>query len=402
MSLAKEGKKIASKAASKLVQDVIRERDETLSRPGGPISKKDDPIEALVRIAAAGIGLVSEAIHYRREKNISKEAYAPVLSDIGIDQETFLDFIDTFNKALEPNPWLYAINLAGLGGLAVPDPLMMMLGVGVEIATDAVMEVQSRFKSNKFLDSVNAEFFIPRGLICLVVTWRPDTGDDELISAVNFEGRAIEPYSETGLVDKMRDIITKKVSSGESLRRIQEQMQEMMKPFDGDFGCAEPAPLIFHSLHGKTIAEGGNGDYKKKSAVDRAEIWLDEHMDKRAQTKWIEKSPGLSMANMLPKPKFRSRYADPSHPASSGDIVAFLTGGHWQYGHGKPADSGSRNDSQRGGNDETSEQTEENGKPPSSKSRGNEVKASGLMSLLQKEVLYLVIVSLPSQDNSSI
>jgi hypothetical protein len=67
-------------------------------------------------------------------------AYSPVLNDVGIDQETFLDFIDTFNKALEPNPWLYALNLAGLAGLAVPQPLMFLLGVGVGIGTDGTME----------------------------------------------------------------------------------------------------------------------------------------------------------------------------------------------------------------------------------------------------------------------
>lgn len=281
-------------------------------------------------------------------------AYAPTLSDVGIDQETFVDFIDTFNKALEPNPYIYAINLAGFAELAVPDPLMMLFGVGVGIATDAIMELQSRFKSNKFLDSVNAEFFIPRGLICLVVTWRPDASNDELIAAVDFEGKAIKSHSETGLVEKIRDIATKKTPSGEGLRQIQEQMQDIMKPSNGVFNCAEPAPLVFPSLHGKAVASGGTGNDKKKNAVDRAEIWLDEYMDERAKAKWIEKSPELTMANMLPKPEFRSRYADPSHPAASGDIVAFLTGGNWQYGHGRLADSGSKASSQCEGDDETS------------------------------------------------
>lgn len=34
-----------------------------------------------------------------------------------------------------------------------------------------------------------------------------------------------------------------------------------------------------------------------------------------------------SYLNQGPKPKFASRYADPNHPASSGDLFALLTGG---------------------------------------------------------------------------
>ncbi|KXX73172.1 hypothetical protein MMYC01_210464 [Madurella mycetomatis] len=407
-SLMDEVKKIASETTAKLAQEVIRERDKTFSRPDGSHSKKHDPISSLVRAAAAGVGFVSEAVHYRREKkNRSQQgratpgpeqlneilweqeddaereaarevpelrapeapndlakaflnrhpclrdphqgseltlpvilvqrrpkarargfvrAYAPVLADVGIEQETFLDFIDTFNKALEPNPWLYAINLAGLAGVESHEPLMMLLGVGVGMATEVIMEGQSRFRSNTFLDRVNAEMFIPRGVVCLVVTWRPDLSEDrDVIAAVDFDGqrREAEALGETSLAPKIQELTS--------------QMQRITKHSSGAFNWAEPAPLVFSAPGKAPSAETDN-------AADRAERWFDEHMDKRAQAKWVVNNPNLPMANALPKPGFRSRYADPNHPASSGDIVAFLTGGEWQYGPAKPMRSRSGSD----------------------------------------------------------
>lgn len=443
-SLADEVKRFASGTTAKLAQEVICERDKTFSRPDGSHSKKHDPISSLVRAAATGVGFVSEAVHYRREKKNQPQqarstaapeqlnetlweqddgaereaagaapeppapkapndlaeaflgrhpclrdppqnskltlpvilvqrrpkarargfvrAYAPVLGDVGIDQEMFLDFIDTFNKALEPNPWLYAINLAGLAGVGSHEPLMMLLGVGVGIATEVIMEGQSRFRSNTFLDCVNAEMFIPRGVVCLVATWRPDLSEDQdVIAAVGFDGqrRGAGTLGEASLAQKIQDLTS--------------QMRRITEHSDGAFNWAEPAPLVF-SPPGKALSA------KKNNAADRAEIWLDEHMDKRAQAKWVVNNPNLPMATALPKPRFRSRYADPNHPASSGDIVAFLTGGQWQYGPVKPTRS-------RSGSDGTGSERPRDDEPVRLKETGcvgGGGRSGGIASLLQK------------------
>ncbi|KAJ9295111.1 hypothetical protein DTO271G3_6281 [Paecilomyces variotii] len=44
-------------------------------------------------------------------------AYAPLLNDVGIDQATFLDFIDNLNKAVQPSGLIQALNLASIAGL---------------------------------------------------------------------------------------------------------------------------------------------------------------------------------------------------------------------------------------------------------------------------------------------
>ncbi|RSM02349.1 hypothetical protein CEP52_008040 [Fusarium oligoseptatum] len=117
---------------------------------------------------------------------------------------------------------------------------------------------------------------------------------------------------------------------------------------------------------------------------------------------------------MLPKPEFRSRYADPNHPASSGDIVALLTGGRWKYGRAKPTEaesSANKADSDRDSDDEKEEKrkvekVEEAKEANSNEEKGQHVSkdedkkssSDGWGQLFQSNVLYLVITNLPHKE----
>jgi hypothetical protein len=71
-------------------------------------------------------------------------AYAPDLAIKAISQDTFLDFIETFNTATLADPRLDAINLAGMATLALPfgvgTAIQLALAVSIKVAKD----VQSR------------------------------------------------------------------------------------------------------------------------------------------------------------------------------------------------------------------------------------------------------------------
>ncbi|KAJ3960526.1 hypothetical protein N0V92_002850 [Colletotrichum tropicale] len=255
-------------------------------------------------------------------------AYAPVLAAAGIDEEAFLDFIDTLNRSLVPNPYLYAINLAGLADIIAPDPALTAFGILLGVAVEGVMEVQSRFKSNKFLDRMNADFFRPRGLMCFVATWRPDDISGKV--PVDFECKTT---GESPSVEFSKgDEVSPEASSSEKgkLGRIKKLLGERLRSHDHILDWSEPAPLLFPAASELVLAQGRGGQ-KKKNGLDRAEIWLDDYMDKRAQVEWINENPELSAAKALPRANFKSRYADPTHPAASGDVVALVTGGRWQY-----------------------------------------------------------------------
>ncbi|KAK1637743.1 hypothetical protein BDP81DRAFT_372675 [Colletotrichum phormii] len=262
-------------------------------------------------------------------------AYAPMLVNVGIDQDIFLDFIDTFNKSLEPSPWISAVNLAGFAGEALPDPASLLFGFAVEIATEAVMEGQSLFCSNRFLDCINAEFFIPRGLICLVVTWQPDKDRGQL--ATNISEEIDVSATKLDLLQGLSDVAAGKMKSSEGLQEIKTQMGGLMKPTRGDFSWPEPAPLIFPNF--KRNTEKADVGVKDKNAWDRMENWINDHSDKRAQASWINENKDRPAISLMPEHKFKSRYADPNHQASSGDLVSLVTAGRWRLASDEKAES---------------------------------------------------------------
>lgn len=253
--------------------------------------------------------------------------YAPVLSTWGISQDAFLDFIITLNASFKPSTYLNAINLASFAGEASPEPLIgFLVGEAVETVTNAIMEAQSRMKSNSFLDKVNEGFFVPRGLFAVIATWRPD--EDELTTSpcINVDSSTSQSQVDAfglPLMEKNETVVAK-----EEWENVRRQVRRVMLPTSEISGAIVPAELVWPSAHEVAAATRGSR-MKKKGRLDHAALWVDEYVDKHSQAAWTVEHRDHPLATSLLKPDFRSRYADPSHAASSGDIVALLTGGKW-------------------------------------------------------------------------
>ncbi|KAK4043922.1 hypothetical protein C8A01DRAFT_12657 [Parachaetomium inaequale] len=251
-------------------------------------------------------------------------AYSPVLEAARIDQPTFLDFLSRLNKAVEPNPWIQAINLAGFVGQAVPEPFFLLVSLAAKLVADAAGEIHSRGKTNLFLDRVNQNYFKPRGLIALVMTWKPET-----------TSRLTDVYMDNGVQSAVSAAASG--SSQGTFSRVTNRLKASSA--ESSFQWPETAPLVFPALD--ELAERSNPPAaavdddsattpKKPNSFKRYGKFVDDYLDRRALAKWAGQAPDSNIANAVPKPTFRSRYADPNHPASSGDIVALLTGGAYQ------------------------------------------------------------------------
>lgn len=236
-------------------------------------------------------------------------AYAPVLEAAGIDQPTFLDLLARLNQALEPSPWIQAINLAGFAGQAIPEPFAILVSLAAKMVADAAGEVHSRGRTNVFLDRLNEGYFKPRGLVALVMTWKPETAS-----------RLTEVHMDSGM---QRGISAAARGPSGSFSRTTSRLKASSA--SSSFEWPETAPLVFPALD--ELADGPDPAQKEAGALKRGGKFVGEYLDRRAQAKWSGQAPDSNMANALPKPEFRSRYADPNHPASSGDIVALLSGG---------------------------------------------------------------------------
>lgn len=73
-------------------------------------------------------------------------AYAPTLGDCGIDQDMFLDFLDTAEKSCQAAPWLNAINLASIGTMWLPTVTGIAVSIAIQLATDVAIAADGRRK----------------------------------------------------------------------------------------------------------------------------------------------------------------------------------------------------------------------------------------------------------------
>ncbi|KAJ5651164.1 uncharacterized protein N7484_004887 [Penicillium longicatenatum] len=251
----------------------------------------------------------------RRPKNRDRgflRAYAPDLAPCGIDQEMFIEFLNTAEKGCRAHRWLQAINLAAIAGHAVPSLLAIAVGVAIHQIANLSIAADGRRRANNFFNQANEEFFKPRGLYCLVMTWYPEDPD---IPAMSMDLQSTIAKATFGA-----DSTVLGSSSLGSLER-------KFKRSDGKtFGnvFSEVAPLVFPEP--ETL--GNQLDPEEKFyKVKKKRDFIHGYLDKRAQATFEAENPN-SHLNQRPKPTFASRFADPNHPASSGDLLALLSGGY--------------------------------------------------------------------------
>lgn len=195
-------------------------------------------------------------------------AYPPILETRCIDQATFIDFIETFNKSTQASKWIAALNLASIGTIWLPTVTSILVSMAITAATTAAMEVQGRYKTNKFLDKINKGFFMPRGLFCLVLTWNPDT--DDARTAVDFSSMAAKAMN------------SKNGSSITSLRKSNGKTY-------GEFQWPETAPLVYPGLDALASTPGQSAQ-STKSFLKKKRQFVEDYMDRRAQARFVSQA----------------------------------------------------------------------------------------------------------------
>ncbi|KAL4788598.1 hypothetical protein BJX76DRAFT_353044 [Aspergillus varians] len=233
-------------------------------------------------------------------------AYAPILESFGIDQPTFLSFLETSNRACQATPWLYALNLASIGTIWIPGVISFVVSAVIQIGTEAAIAVEGRRKTNTFFDKINAEFFRPRGLFCLVMTWDAESSSTFSRFDLNTAVSTAVEHGGPGTMNKLRHKF--KSSDGKT---------------HGELPFPECAPLIFPDLD--ALAAAGDGSKSKVKRLKRKDFVAD-YFDRRERAAFTVENPDSAL-NMAPAPTFTSRYADPSHPAASGDLLGLVSGG---------------------------------------------------------------------------
>ncbi|KAL9535577.1 Burnettramic acids biosynthesis cluster protein [Sphaerulina musiva] len=261
-------------------------------------------------------------------------AYSPVLSDCGISQEVFLKFLKNFHTSSQASPIFPIIRFsAAIAGLA-PSVIAIAICAAAQVAASVGAEVQSRARTNDFLDRMNEELFKPAGLYCMIVKYKSDADmqqkSSSLINLIRAErvdvtttNQTIAKYTRTtasGDGDPTRNSMSMSMSN-----RIQ-NLRLASASTRGTAMLPDSAPLIFPDID-HTVAQAGPETFKDKT--HDAKKFLAHYLDRRAQMDQASQDPNSSLtrSNQQQQHSFKTSIADPNHPMHSGGLIALVSGG---------------------------------------------------------------------------
>jgi hypothetical protein len=379
------------------------------------VAKLVDSVVASARPTTEGYPLPFPVIIPQRRPGSKSRGfvrgYAPDLAASGISQETFLLFLNNLDLAAQASPALRAIFVsAGIVGL-VPGTITFAVSLSVQILVGAAMEVESRYKANAYLDQLNKELFMPRGLYAMVMRYKPGTAvpsgqteygieDINIETVKNVARRApgvspdAERHTGTKILKQLR------VSSGVTKGEATMPTRCATLIFPTPDGGAKGDPLLLQQTassstgNASTTQPGEESAKQQRSFHDKiksARAFVEDYLDRRTQAEYIAKNPNSTLAKQTNPPQFRSRYADPNN-STNNHLFDLLTGGH---AHAQTLGADRRVSRKQWRN----ERRMARGLAPRDGPAGPVgLVLKGVKKVLKEDVFYLMVVNLPSQE----
>jgi hypothetical protein len=217
-------------------------------------------------------------------------AYAPLLGECsGISQDTFLTFLQNFYKASQASSVFPIIMIAaGIAGM-VPDPIAMAVTTAVQVAAGIGQEIQTRARTNNFLEKINEELFKPAGLYAMIVKYKSDAevakSGNSLLARFGVSGEKVDLSTNQVIAKYARTKSDE--STGSQSKSMGERMQNLRLASGSTKGTTnipEAAPLIFPAID-KAVAKEGEESFKEKAKDTHG--FLADYMDRRAQVKYV-------------------------------------------------------------------------------------------------------------------
>ncbi|EGX93346.1 hypothetical protein CCM_04720 [Cordyceps militaris CM01] len=242
-------------------------------------------------------------------------AYAPALESAGIDQRTFMSFLDEFNTAVQGNKFLAGVQVVSFGVAFTPEIITTCVATAVQMGAHVANKGFVKHNTNSTLDKFNKEVFGPRGLFCMIMKYDP-IGQDPVLA----EQAANSTLSKLG---NGQQSWRKDPVSGTS-----EGMNALPSAV---------APLIYmddRRAHKEYLANEGkvsperspvekqNSKGKFSSAFENFNVYL----DRRARAKYASENQGDILNTPLTK-GFSNKFLDPNSSMNNGGLLGFISGG---------------------------------------------------------------------------
>ncbi|CAK7263296.1 hypothetical protein SEPCBS57363_000495 [Sporothrix epigloea] len=242
------------------------------------------------------------------------EAYAPDLAANDIDEESFLAFVRATNKAAQASKWLHAVQVAAMGTGFIPNHIALGVSAAVQIIAGITAKVETRWKTNTFMDRMNKEFFRPRGLYCLIMSYSPIAWDKNNVA---------QP-------DVAQALTSRQTPQSDDVGFLSSAKQKLRDPAAGASHGEESLPssvaALVYAEDSSDSPEAPSSSSRETNKMKKAFARLDDYFDRRAQARYAAESKGDVLSAPRSKP-FSNRFLDPNHPASNGGLLGLVSGG---------------------------------------------------------------------------
>lgn len=382
------------------------------------VKKEEQMIRDLLRMAGPPPQPVRRLpcpviIPQRRPRNKDRgfvRAYAPVLDECGIGQDVFLKFLKDWLAASKSAPWIDVLFIAaGVVGM-VPELAAQIVGTVVQVVAGTAKELQSRTRRNTFLDRVNQELFMPRGLYAMVMAFKDEVPGQQprgpLSKLVGTAGKAL--FSSERL--DINQTVAKYSNPDPQMTRMRKGLQNIRLvsgKTHGEIELPEAAALVYPDLDWAAqvdLESNGKGtdDEGMKEKWKDAGKWVKDYLDRKAQASYEMEHQGSSLTvPSSSRPAFASRFSDPSHPANSGSLISLVTGGAVNPAARRQERRASKQDRRAMKREYKDQRRMTRGKSPRGPRRVRRPKGQRkgiIKKILQQDVLYLLIVNLPTEQ----
>ncbi|KAE8345613.1 hypothetical protein BDV24DRAFT_148186 [Aspergillus arachidicola] len=246
-------------------------------------------------------------------------AYAPVLADCGISQDV--------NKA---SRWIEVIFVAGAIVGCIPSATATAIGFVIQVVAGTARELQPRHRKNTFLDRVNQDLLMPRGLYAMIMSFKdqiPGQQEGLLRGLSGSTGQALFTKKELDINETVEKYSNTDLNMSKFKKGLKNVRLGSGKTH-GELELPEAAALLYPHLD-RAAAEAAQGDTGMRDKLKHAREWVNDYLDRRAHAHCDAQHPGTALAVPSDKRKpLKSRFNDPKHPANSGSLISLLTGGH--------------------------------------------------------------------------
>ncbi|KAL3419044.1 hypothetical protein PVAG01_09265 [Phlyctema vagabunda] len=243
--------------------------------------------------------------------------WAPALAPYNIPASDFVEFIDNLNVVATANPPLQVLDLIGGVLGMVPHHIFQLAGGGVQALAKLGTVAVSKSRTDLYMQKVNKEFFVPRGLRATITSrdamamslrlpgsaakLAPLTADNMHYSMVERRLEGLRPYISELRFDVPLPVpqttVLAKMSAAQVKRQTAKAEKKMMKQrwkqvermeYNGKLSKAERKEQRLHEKGMRRLdkdARKAEKDAKKDtrkggSAAEKAELKLQEELAK--------------------------------------------------------------------------------------------------------------------------